>query len=178
MRFSHEERKPDQTNLPSSQRLRHHATLIAKLVLSLEASGYLTIADGVYPNAFPRLKRDASDRFWEIAVKNGYMDTLISLVLPGVRIQDDLNTLGDHDYRAAFICALAAVAASRNQYVAIGDPVDGDIILPAVEAWGQGLDVKPWAELVLRTNVALVRESMRSPSFEDARLLRNGMAWY
>ena len=90
--------------------------MIAKLVLSLEALEYLTIADAVHPNpvnsrcilevfpnaflavpipdnGFPRLKRDAFDGFWEIAVKNGYMDALISLVLPGVRIQDDLNTL-------------------------------------------------------------------------------------
>jgi len=60
----------------------------------------------------------------------------------------------------------------------IGEPVDRDIILPPVEAWGQGPNAKPWSESVLRTNVALVRESRRSPSFEDVRLLRNGMAWY
>ena len=43
--------KPGQISLASSQKLHHHATLIAKLALGLERLGYLTIADAVHPNA-------------------------------------------------------------------------------------------------------------------------------
>ena len=102
--------KPGQTSVPSSQQLHRHATLLAKLALKLEAQGHLTIADAVHPDAvdrrrilevfpnaflavllpddvFPRLKRDASDRFWEIAAESGHLDRLIDALVPGIRLR-------------------------------------------------------------------------------------------
>ena len=194
--------KPGQTNVPSSQRLHQHATKLAKLALGLQTEGYLSIAASTHPDAvdahrllevfpnaflavllddaeFPVLKRDASDRFWEIAVDRGYLDTLLGLIAPGVTPELAWGDVLDHDHRAALVCALAAMAVARGRYVAIGDPVDGDIFLPPLEAWGPGGGGEPWAEVELRRNVAPVRQNKGGhPNHEKARLLRNGKVWH
>ena len=194
--------KPGQTSVPSSQSLHRHATKLAKLALKLEAEGHLSIAAATHPNPvdrerilevfpnaflavllpdgkFPPLRRDASDRFWEIAIVEGYLNGLLDVLAPGARLTESLDSVTDHDHRAALVCALAVLCVVGNHYVAIGDPMDGDIILPPYEAWGSGETSEPWAEVALRENVGLVRQNVGNfPNHERARLLRNGAPWY
>ena len=196
--------KPGQTSTPSGQMLHYHATLLAKLVLGLQEQEHLSLAKATHPNPvgdrrileiFPnaflgvllpdrafsglRLYRDASDRFWEIAIRKRYLNNLIDTMAPQVTLCSPLNTVVDHDHRAALICALAVLCVARNRYIAIGDPVDGDIILPPDECWGEGQDGEPWAEAALRHNLEPVRRNQGNfPNHEKARLLRNGAAWH
>ena len=58
---------------------------------------------------------------------------------------EGLESITNHDHRAAFICALAALCVARKQYVAVGDPEDGHIVLPPI--------LQPWAEDSLRKNL-------------------------
>ena len=181
-----------------------HATLLAKLVLGLQEQEHLSLAKATHPNpiadsqileVFPNaflgvllpdkdfsslhLYRDASDRFWEIAIRERYLNKLIDAMAPQVTLKCPLSSVVDHDHRAALICALAVLCVARNRYVAIGDPVDGDIILPPDECWGEGPDGEPWAEATLRHNLEPVRRNQgKFPNHEKARLLRNGAAWH
>ena len=192
--------KPGQTNIPSGQLLHQHATKLAKLVLNMETEGYLSISRSThnnpvkpqrileaFPNAFlavllndtefPVLKRDASDRFWEIATNQGYLDKLLEMLVPGAIAESTWSQVSNHDHRAALVCALAALAVSKNRYVAIGDPVDGDIFLPPLEIWGIGSSNEPWAQIELLRNVKLVRQNKGNhPNHEKARLLLGGQS--
>ena len=99
--------KPGQTNIPSGQLLHKHATKLAKLLVGMETEGYLLISRSThndpvksqrileaFPNAFlavllndaefPMLNRDASDRFWEIAVNQKYSVSYTHLTLPTI----------------------------------------------------------------------------------------------
>ena len=196
--------KPGQTNVPTGQQLHQHATKLANLVLKLQSDQHFSIARSthpdkvdpyrlleVFPNAFLavlildsrfknlKLKRDASDWFWEIAVDLGYLDRLLGLIAPGVTPALAWGDVRDHDHRAALVCALAAMAVARGRYVAVGDPVDGDIFLPPLKAWGPGGGGKPWAEEELRRNVVPVRQNKGGyPNHEKARLIKNGQVWH
>ena len=116
--------KPGQTSSPSGQMLHCHATALAKLVLRLQEQGHLSLAKAthlnpvsdrrileVFPNAFLgvllpdkafsglRLRRDASDRFWEIAVEEFHLNNLVDTLAPRVTPNRPLNTVVDHDHR-------------------------------------------------------------------------------
>ena len=196
--------KPGQTSSPSGKMLHCHATALAKLVLRLQEQDHLSLAKATHPNpvndrrileVFPnaflgvlipdrafsglRLYRDASDRFWEIAIHKAYLNNLVDTLVPRVTASRPLNTVIDHDHRAALVCALAVLCVARNRYVAVGDPVDGDIVLPPYECWGEGQIGEPWAEAALRDNLEQVRRNRGNfPNHEKARLLRNGVAWH
>ncbi len=194
--------KPGQTNVPTGQQLHQHATKLANLVLKVQSDQHFSISGSthpdkvdpyrlleVFPNAFlavllddaefPVLKRDASDRFWEIAVDQGYLDRLLGLIAPGVTPALAWGDVRDHDHRAALVCALAAMAVARGRYVAVGDPVDGDIFLPPLKAWGRWAGPGAWAEVELCRNVEPVRQNKGGhPNHEKARLLRNGQVWH
>ena len=129
---------------------------------------------------FPSLRRDASDRFWDIVTASGSLEGLLTEFIPGVRLGEPLTNIRDHDQRAASVCAVAVLAVARGRYVAIGDPVDGDIILPPLETWGySSTSTIPWAEKALRENLALVRQNRGGyPNHERARILRDGRPWF
>ena len=123
-----------------------------------------------YPNAFlavltpedkmpDDLHRDASDRSWTIAIHNGYLQNVLHALTPEWKLKQGLVNIIDHDHRAAFVCALTALCVAMNRYVAVGDPADGDIALPPLEAWGVGKASKPWAETALRENLTTVRNN-------------------
>ena len=198
--------KPGATSAPSGQQLHLHAILLAEIVLQIQDEGHFTLAPAthldpvsdsrileVFPNAFLsvllpdaafnglRLKRNASDIFWLIALNEGrYLERLIQSLAPDRRLETPLEDVTDHDHRAALICALAVLCSHRNQYVLSGDPVDGDIILPPHQFWGEGPDgsPQPWAETALRKSVEAVRFNPRNfPNHEKARVLRNGEPW-
>lgn len=154
----------------------------------------------VFPNAFLsvllpdsafdilRPKRNASDLFWEAAVPEArrpayvgpYLMRLIESLAPGRKLEAPLESVIDHDHRAALLCALAVLCADQDRYVLSGDPVDGDIILPPHGFWGpaQNDASEPWAEAALRKSVEAVRRnSGKFPNHEKARVLRNGASW-
>ena len=105
---------------------------------------------------------------------------LIKSLAPGRKLETPLESVTDHDHRAALLCALAVLCAAQNRYVLSGDPVDGDIILPPHEFWGEGAAnvSTPWAETALRKSVEAVRSNPRKfPNHQKARVLRNGHPW-
>ena len=198
--------KPGATSSPSGQQLHLHATLLAKLVLQLQDEAHLTLAQSTHPNpvhpsrileVFPNaflsvlladvdfcnrpLHRNASDVFWEVAVREeSYLENLFKALTPGRRLAKPLESVTDHDHRAALLCALAVLCAAQNRYVLSGDPVDGYIILPPHEFWGAGPTgiAEPWSEIALRKSVKAVRLNPKKfPNHEKARVLRNGVPW-
>ena len=198
--------KPGATSTPSGQQLHLHATRLAELVLQLQDEGHLTLAPGTHPNpvhpsrvleVFPNaflsvllpdaafcnlsLNRNASDVFWMVAVREEpYLESLFKALAPGREFATPLESVTDHDHRAALLCALAVLCADQNRYVLSGDPVDGDIILPPHEFWGAGPTgiAEPWAETALRKSVKAVRQNPKKfPNHEKARVLRNGAPW-
>ena len=198
--------KPGATSAPSGQQLHLHATLLAELVLRLQDEGHFTLASSTHPNpvhplrvleVFPNaflsvllpdvafcnlsLNRNASDVFWEVAVyRRPYLRRLFESLAPDRTLETPLESVTDHDHRAALLCALAVLCAAQDQYVLSGDPVDGDIILPPHEFWGAGPTgiAEPWAETALRKSVKAVRQNPKKfPNHEKARVLRNGAPW-
>ena len=198
--------KPGATSAPSGQQLHLHATLLAQLVLRLRDEGCFTLVSAshpnpvhpsrileVFPNAFLsvllpddafcnlRPRRNASDLFWVAAMDKGpYLRRLFNALAPGRRLEASLESVTDHDHRAALLCALAVLCAAQNQYVLSGDPVDGDIILPPHEFWGEGPAgiLEPWAESALKHSIQAVRLNLKKfPNHEKARVLLNGAPW-
>jgi len=190
--------KPGQTSVPSSQKLHQHATILARLCLRLEEEGYWRLGGNplsdpvhpkclleVFPNAFLSvllpdsafielgpLRRKASDRFWEVVVRECYLEGLLNLLAPGVGHEQQFTDVTDHDHRAALVCALSAMAVCRGRYVAAGDPVDGDIVLPPRGAWGSGGNGMPWAWEALEANLAVVKANVGAhPNHGRARLI-------
>lgn len=192
--------KPGQTSSPTGQKLHRHATLLANLVIELQREGQLTVAPATHPNAitstriveaFPTaflsvllgddefypLGRNKSDVYWEHAVHKGYINDLLQCLLPQVRLTQRLEDLRDHDHRAAFICALTALGVAKNQYVAVGDPNDGDMMLPPATRWGLDSNGNRWAEVVLKEKLNGVRANRKHPHHNAARVLGNSALW-
>ena len=194
--------KPGPTNSPTGRDLHAHATKLAMLVLSLQSEGYLELQDADHPDSihearilevFPtsflavllpfehvptKVKRgERSDKLWETAVREHCMQRLVERLAPDRSLKESLESIKDHDHRAAFICALAALCVARKQYVAVGDPDDGHILLPPSEFWAPELstDDRPWAEVTLRENINTVRKA--GGHFAKAQILGNGMPW-
>ena len=173
--------KPGQTSAPIGQQLHRNATSLAKLVRTRCEVARATHREPIveeriveaFPNAYlgalidendlPILKRDASDRFWDCLVADS--DRLvrhIARLLPGRTLSTDLPSVTDHEERAGVVCALTAFSVAMGDHVAVGDPQDGDIILPACSEWGRrnGTD-RAWLDLVLRDNLVTVRAGTR-----------------
>jgi len=114
--------------------------------------------------ALPTLSRDASDRYWELVTGGSpRLEGLVAALLPGRRLGFELARCNHHEDRAGVVCALTALAAAAGAHVAVGDPVDGDIMLPPLEAWGAAVSgAQAWLEPILRANLARVRSSARS----------------
>ena len=196
--------KPGPTNSPTGRGLNRHATELARLIMALEGRGRLRVRRATHPDrihrsriveTFPdaflgvlfpdadfeniRLGRGKSDRFWQLAVRDGLLTGLIEAVVGRVRLDEGFDCIVDHEHRAAFVCALAAVCVARNRYVAGGDPVDGNICLPPSDRWGgQPGSRVPWAETVLRRTVVSVRENAgQRPNHGGVRVYRSGEQW-
>ena len=196
--------KPGPTNSPTGRQLHFHATELAKMVLKLKNEGYLNIDDAshphrihvsriveVFPDAFLgvllrgadfqaiQLGRGKSDRFWELAVRRGLLKSLVLHLAAQTRLGEPIDTIKDHDHRAAFLCALAAMCVTKNKYVAVGDPEDGHIILPPCDVWPLDADSQTsWAKSELQQNMAKVRENKADrPNHHLAQAICNGRRW-
>ena len=175
--------KAGQTNSPIGRELHHHATLLAEMILEREQTGSVVISRAshiepihdativeAFPNQFlavlihesdlPTLHRDASDRYWEVLVKNNGLTVLLSYLLPSRTFSIDLDRIKDHDQRAAAVCALTGLTVVAGAAVGVGDPENGDIFLPPTALWGGSQSrQQPWAEAALRENVATLLTS-------------------
>ena len=198
--------RPGQTNSPNGQNLHNHAIQLANLVLQLANQGHLNVANAAhldavhqfriveaFPDAFLAfLLADAdfqnlpngapgrarSDRYWEASVGNQSLQALTNLLAPGVGF-GPLNTILNHDRRAAFICALSAMCVARNQYVAAGDPAHGDFILPPPAVWHRDAQQNAgWVRATLAQVLPLVQMNREGyPNHANARVVLNGHLW-
>ncbi len=173
--------KPGQTSSPVGQQLHHHATALARLALDSTDVATAAHAEAIhggavveaFPNMYlaalvpepelPVLFRDASDRYWEILVnQSDRLKAVFHHALPGRELSNDLGAVHDHEHRAGVVCALTALSVACGEYVAVGDPADGDIILPAQPEWGRAAAGRgAWLEPVLASNVNSVRTARR-----------------
>ena len=127
--------KPGATSAPSGQRLHLHATLLAKLTLQLQEEGHFTLAQSTHPNpvhpsrileVFPnaflavllpdaafadlRPKRNDSDLFWDASMhQSSNLRRLLQSLAPDRQLCEHLESVTDHDHRAALLCALAVL---------------------------------------------------------------------
>lgn len=188
--------KPGQTSSPVGQTLHRHATHLAALVwdsVPIEVARHCEpihqrcIVEA-FPNAFlaamidecdiPALNRDASDQFWEVAVDRLHViDNLVSRLLPGRRLLTDLSHMAHHEVRAGIVCALTAFCIVSGRYVAVGDAVDGDIILPPRDMWGSDHSGECWLEAVLRANLWNVRSRRIHSNHRTARIVTPSECW-
>lgn len=183
--------KPGQTSSPVGQQLHHHATELARLALDstdvnaarhpepihskavVEAFPNMYLAALVPEQDLPVLVRDASDRYWEILVNSDRLRSVLHRALPGRELWNDLGSVHDHEHRAGVVCALTALSVASGEYVAVGDPADGDIILPAQSEWGPAIASRgTWLRPVLDVNVTSVRTARRChPNHRQARIV-------
>ena len=174
--------KPGATNSRTGQDLHHHATALARLVMDLK---YVSLSPASHPGrvhdsaiyeAFPtaflavllsdveidakksQFGRKKSDGYWEIAVRQGSLRRLIQALAPQRRLDECLSSIKNHDHRAAFVCALAALCRAKNMYVSVGDHEDGNIVLPSRDQWWVDCSSqKSWAWEGLKSNAESVR---------------------
>lgn len=192
----HRRGKPGQTSSPTGRQLHCHATVIAQLILEHGSVANARHADPIhprriveaFPNAFlavmtpdnlvPQLKRDASDKYWHVLVNDtDVLSGLLGELLPSTRLTLALREIGDHDERAALVCAMTALCVVTDRFVAVGDPVDGDIILPPLTSWGSAPDGRVWAEVALKENLKSLSQGTQTiPEHAKARVLWSPLA--
>ncbi|MCB9833565.1 MAG: hypothetical protein H6807_13935 [Planctomycetes bacterium] len=196
--------KPGQTSSGTGRKLHSHATDLANLLISYHGSGCfefrrarhfqpihdLAIVEA-FPNMFlgalipepslPALRRDASDRYWDVLTAGGGAGfaPLLNDLLPGRTPVVPFAHHRDHDDRAGIVCALTALAVGRNRYAGVGDPNDGEIMLPSPDVWGGGAGGgMPWMEAGLRKSIVKVRSNPRSHANHGlSRVTRNSAVW-
>ena len=201
----HKRCKPGPTHAGSGPALHRHATKLAKLVLELHEEGYLHVEGAGHPDrihqsriveAFPNAflgvllegarcdqlkgtkRREKSDQLWKATVGKHSLHDLIGHLVPQIGLRE-LDTISDHDHRAAFVCALAGLCVAKNRYVSVGDPVDGNICLPPFNMWGVELGLR-WGEAALRKNLPSLRANKnltKYPHHGKAVVFSNGEVW-
>ena len=139
----------------------------AFLAVLLSDDDHTALRDQFTQEKIPREKK--SDAFWKKAVREGYLKHLVETLAPQKSLETPLESTKNHDHRAAFICALAALCVAKNQYVAVGDPEDGHIMLPPFQLW------QPWARDALHRNIETMGKN--SSDHKNAQVLSNGIPW-
>lgn len=158
--IAHRISQPGSSRSPVGRLLNHHTNEFARLLLErgliAEASHPQAIHKLALVEAFPTgflgllhpdpdkgLRQKRSDRYYEALVAGGTLERLLAHHLPGRRLARSLEGVTNHDDRAALICAITALGAANNDYVAVGDD-DGWIILPPlgfIAAWARPIVV-------------------------------------
>lgn len=170
--------KPGQSSSPNGIMLNEHANQIANSVVAAKCVMQSTHTGAIhdlsiveaFPTTFLAVMLDKgrrpsskakSDIFYEWLLgpdaparhvpDENRVDGLIRRLLPGRTIETSTANVLDHEHRAAVVCALTAMCVAHQQYVAVGDPRNGYIILPPnSEASGAGM--QPWAMSIIRAN--------------------------
>ena len=154
--------KPGQSSSANGRKLNAQANLAAKCVKEHHhvenARGTVRIDRLAIIEAFPTTflgvmvtdpdallrPKTRSDRYYAYLANTGRLEGLLDKLLPGRCPSRPLNTITDHDDRAAMVCALTALSFAVGNFTAVGDSQDGWIILPprhrfADWAWAQPL---------------------------------------
>jgi len=156
--------KPGQSSAPVGKKLNLHANMCAETILTCghlaEAAHTHAIHATAIVEAFPSTflglmiaepttvqarRRNRSDTFYEHLASMGGLQSLVTLLLPKRRNFISFEAVGDHDERAALVCALSALCVAARDYVVVGDE-DGWIVLPPRAL------IQPWAWNYLKAN--------------------------
>lgn len=152
--------KPGATNTPRGLALHRQATLLANHLSGLFPQAVISES---FPNAFlgvmlpdssyaRSIRRGVkSDVFWEHCGRDGGpMRRLLAYLLgrPGAKVFGQSRGLGHHDERAAFVCAVTAIASHQRKAFLVDGGVDGAFALPPERF------IQPWAGAVLRARCA------------------------
>lgn len=189
--------KAAQTNSGTGQQLHEQAILLAELVLNestaesfslspathyqpihkqciVEAFPNQFLASLLAENRFPTLSRNATDIFWELLCNNDVLTSLLSHLLPNRRTAFSFANCTNHEHRAGVVCALTALAVACQDYVLVGDPMDGYIVLPPTSLWGaSAAGGTSWMEDALHTSIGRVLSRRRNhANHRQARLVR------
>ena len=144
----------------------------------VEAFPNLFLAALLDEDTIPELNRNASDRFWEVALSEREpLPRLITALLPGRTYSGDLKAVTNHDHRAGLVCALTALTVLHGTHVAVGDAVDGDIILPPLTHWGTGSGSIPWLQRELLSALESLSSTARGQSPSLARVADASGPW-
>jgi len=156
--------KPGQTNVPVGRLLNAQANACARDVLALglvaaarhdQAIDAAAIAEA-FPSSYLGVmladpagiavqRGTRSDRYFEKLAGNGVLAALLASLLPGRHCVPSAEALGNHDDRAALVCAMTALGLAAGDYCAVGDE-GGWIVLPPLRF------IAPWAQALLRAN--------------------------
>ncbi|NRG16893.1 hypothetical protein HPQ64_04225 [Rhizobiales bacterium] len=141
--------KPGQSSAPIGKLLNHHANECVRHVVAhgdvRDAQHGVAIDTKALVEAFPSSflglmisdpralaarRGDRSDTFFQHLAVSGGLESLIEHCLPGRHLATDPSGIFNHDDRAAFVCALTALSVAAGDFVAVGDHIDGWVILP------------------------------------------------
>jgi len=176
--------KPGQASAPVGKKLNEAANACVEATLKTcrisPATHDIRIHDAAVVEAFPSSflgvmianpsdvaasRQDRSDLFFQHLERDGTLGRLLSYLLPNRRPLRPIRDIRNHDDRAAFVCALTALAVAAQDFTAVGDD-DGWIVLPPrrlVAEWA-------WAELLIASRKeihgCLFQVSARSPTAE------------
>ena len=140
--------KPGQSSSPNGRKLNEQANLSARLVKRVccveQAVHAVQIDPQTIVEAFPttflgvmidrpeKLHRPKlrSDRYFVHLASGQHLDRLLAYLLPDRKPMALLSTVRNHDDRAALVCALTGLCVAIGDFTAVGDNLDGWIILP------------------------------------------------
>lgn len=181
--------KPGQCNVPNGRRLNAaaneavHAVLAAADVAPAAHAAAIhacAIAEA-FPTSFLGLLLDAgqtgrdgwrarSDLYYVRATAGaggGRLGALLRRLLPGRKVTPPLDSVSDHDERAAVACAVTALCVARRRYLAVGDGVHGWHVLPPPAPKAGAPGIQPWALAILRANAGagamIIEDGRRRP---------------
>lgn len=161
--------KPGAVNTPVGRKLCLAATTLAKELAARRCLARTHLPYRVTPHAvieaFPSAflgvmlptpfastrARRSDDYFVALAGTEAHgLLALLHRLLEGRQILGDVIRIKNHDERAAFVCALTALAAASGHYTAVGDR-DGYLYLPPPANSEERAGLQPWAEKRLWT---------------------------
>ena len=98
-----------------------------------------------YPTLLERPKK-RSDRYFIHLAKNQCFEKLVQRLIGNRTWSQPLLEIVNHDDRAALVCAFTALCVATGEFTAVGDKIDGWIILPprwmfADWAWHAAFDI-------------------------------------
>ena len=139
--------KPGQSSSPNGRKLNAEANKTAEFVRRRcrvsRARHAVRIDEFAIVEAFPTTflgamiedpppahRHKRSDAYFAHLAERQSFDRLAQRLLSGHTWIRDPGDLRNHDDRAAFVCALTALAVAAGEFTAVGDERDGWIILP------------------------------------------------
>lgn len=143
--------KPGQSNSGNGMKLNMQANLAAKAVKRLcriRPADYAELIDEqavveAFPTSFLGVMVPCPERLSGQARSDHYfahldgrerphrtLGGLVECLLGARKWQEPVHALTDHDDRAAFVCAITALCVACGEFTAVGDGVDGWIVLP------------------------------------------------